>query len=230
MSLSLTNSKIIDIAIVGQLLASVETKDNYHIVELDNISISKELFKAIFFYHDNENFSIIPNAPDNDEIIQNIISFESNYRTYDNGVPFNLLNVMFSFMEDDLNLKRDCFDTCCKMELEKQLSLFKTLCDLDICNVLCSLKWSEIIEILNSKGAKSIDSDGNKIPHLLKINIVFKNPNTNIKDIIIKFNYVLEYIDELSSNYISNEPNEDNESINNNGSISNNEFINLEEY
>ena len=49
MSLSLTNSKTIDIAIVGQLLASVETRDNYHIIELDNISISKELFKAIFF-------------------------------------------------------------------------------------------------------------------------------------------------------------------------------------
>ena len=199
MSLSLTNSKTIDIAIVGQLLASIETRDNYHIIELDNILISKELFKAIFFYHDNENFAIVPKVPNNDEIIQNIISFESPYRTYDNGVPFNLLHVMFGFMEEDLNVKRDCFDTCCKMELEKQLSLFKSLCDLDICNVLCSLKWSEIIEILNSKGAKSIDKDGNKIPHLLKINIVFKNPNTNIKDIIIKFNYVLDYIDELPS-------------------------------
>ena len=204
MSLSLTNSKTIDIAIVGQLLASIETRDNYHIIELDNILISKELFKAIFFYHDNENFAIVPKVPNNDEIIQNIISFESPYRTYDNGVPFNLLHVMFGFMEEDLNVKRDCFDTCCKMELEKQLSLFKSLCDLDICNVLCSLKWSEIIEILNSKGAKSIDKDGNKIPHLLKINIVFKNPNTNIKDIIIKFNYVIECIDELPSAIQSN--------------------------
>lgn len=197
MSLSLTNSKTIDIAIVGQLLASVETRDNYHIIELDNISISKELFKAIFFYHDNENFSIVPKVPNNDEIIQNIISFEYPYRTYDNGVPFNLLHVMFGLMEEDLNVKRDCFDTCCKMELEKQLSLFKSLCDLDICNVLCSLKWSEIIQILNSKGAKSKDNKGNNIPHLLKINIVFKNPNTNIKDIIIKFNYVVEFIDDL---------------------------------
>ena len=197
MSLSLTNSKTIDIAIVGQLLASVETRDKYHIIELDNISISKELFKAIFFYHDNENFSIVPKVPNNDEIIQNIISFEYPYRTYDNGVPFNLLHVMFGFMEEDLNVKRDCLDTCCKMELEKQLSLFKSLCDLDICNVLCSLKWSEIIQILNSKGAKSKDNKGNNIPHLLKINIVFKNPNTNIKDIIIKFNYVVEFIDDL---------------------------------
>ena len=81
MSLSLTNSKTIDIAIVGQLLASVETRDNYHMIELDNIPISKELFKAIFFYHDNENFAIVPNVPNNDEIIQNIISFESPYRT-----------------------------------------------------------------------------------------------------------------------------------------------------
>ena len=205
MSLSLTNSKTIDIAIVGQLLASVETRDNYHIIELDNIPVSKELFKAIFFYHDNENFAIVPNVPNNDEIIQNIISFESPYRTYDKGIPFNLLHVMFGFMEEDLNVKRDCFDTCSKMELEKQLSLFKTICDLDICNVLCSLKWSEIIQILTSKGAKSKDKNGNNIPHLLKINIVFKNPNTNIKDIIVKFNYVLDYIDELPSDILNNE-------------------------
>ena len=112
---------------------------------------------------------------------------------------------MFGFMEEDLNVKRDCFDTCSKMELEKQLSLFKTICDLDICNVLCSLKWSEIIQILTSKGAKSKDKNGNNIPHLLKINIVFKNPNTNIKDIIVKFNYVLDYIDELPSDILNNE-------------------------
>lgn len=199
MSLSLTESKSIDIAIVGQLLASVEHRDNYHIIELDNIQVTKELFKAVFFYHDNENFAIIPNVQSNDETIENIISFESKYRTYDNGVKFNLLHSMFGFMEKDLNVKRDCFDTCCKMELEKQLSMFKNLCDIDICNVLCSLKWSEIIQILNSKGAKSKDKNGNKIPHLLKINIVFKNPNTNIKDIIVKFNYVIEYLDELPS-------------------------------
>tara|TARA_Y100000992_G_scaffold143209_1_gene95053 strand:- start:4836 stop:5513 length:678 start_codon:yes stop_codon:yes gene_type:complete len=197
MSLSLTESKSIDIAIVGQLLASIEQRDNYHIIELDNISVSKELFKAIFFYHDNENFAIAPRIPSDDETLENIISFESKYRTYDNGVKFNLLHIMFGFMEEDLNVKRDCFDTCCKMELEKQLSMFKNLCDIDICNVLCSLKWSEIIQILNSKGAKGKDKNGNNIPHLLKINIVFKNPNTNIKDIIVKFNYVIDYLDEL---------------------------------
>ena len=37
-------------------------------------------------------------------------------------------------------------------ELEKQLSFFKNLCNLEICNVLCSLKWSEILETLKSNG------------------------------------------------------------------------------
>ena len=56
---------------------------------------------------------------------------------------------------------------------------------------------SEIVEILRSKGAKSKDKDGNNIPHVLKLSIVFKNPNTNVKDIIIKFNYVINCIKEL---------------------------------
>lgn len=204
MSLLLSESKIIDIAIVGQFLTSIEKIDSYHVIELDNISVSKDLFKAIFFYYDSENFAIVPNIPNNEEAIQNIVSFESKYRTYNNGVPFNLMHVIFGFMEEDLNIKRDCFDTCCKMELEKQLSLFKNLCNLEICNVLCSLKWSEIIEILKSKGAKSKDLNGNDIPHLLKLNIIFKNPNTNIKDIIIKFNYVIESISELPTDYVEN--------------------------
>ena len=204
MSLLLSESKIIDIAIVGQFLTSIEKIDSYHIIELDNISVSKDLFKAIFFYYDSENFAIVPNIPNNEETIQNIVSFESKYRTYNNGVPFNLMHVIFGFMEEDLNIKRDCFDTCCKMELEKQLSLFKNLCNLEICNVLCSLKWSEIIEILKSKGAKSKDLNGNNIPHLLKLNIIFKNPNTNIKDIIIKFNYVIDSISELPTDYVEN--------------------------
>jgi len=204
MSLLLSESKIIDIAIVGQFLTSIEKIDSYHIIELDNISVSKDLFKAIFFYYDSENFAIVPNIPNNEEAIQNIVSFESKYRTYNNGVPFNLLHVIFGFMEEDLNIKRDCFDTCCKMELEKQLSLFKNLCNLEICNVLCSLKWSEIVEILKSKGAKSLDLNGNSIPHLLKLNIIFKNPNTNIKDIIVKFNYVIDSISELPTDYVDN--------------------------
>ena len=197
MSLLLSESKFIDIAIIGQILASIEKRDNYHIIELDNIGVDADLFKAVFYHYDNENFSIVPRIPNNNNILENIISFESTYRTYNNGVPFNLLHVMFGFIEEDLNVKRDCFDTCCKMELEKQLSLFKTLCDIEICNVLCSLKWSEIIEILKSKGAKSKDKDGNNIPHVLKLSVVFKNPNTNVKDIIVKFNYVINYIKEL---------------------------------
>ena len=46
MSLLLSESKIIDIAIVGQFLTSIEKIDSYHIIELDNISVSKDLFKS----------------------------------------------------------------------------------------------------------------------------------------------------------------------------------------
>jgi len=54
------------------------------------------------------------------------------------------------------------------------------------------------------KKSKKVKKNGNDIPHLLKLNIIFKNPNTNIKDIIIKFNYVIESIGELPTDYVEN--------------------------
>ena len=196
MPIVLSETKIIDVAIMGQCLTPIEKMDNYHVIELDNINIDEDLFKSIFYYHDGENFSIIQST-NNDPTIESMVSFESTYRTYNNGTQFNLSNIIFAFIEEDLNINRDCFDTCCKMELEKQLSYIKTLCDLDLCNILCALKWSEIIQILKSKGAKSVTSNNESISHILKINIVFSNPNTSVKDTIITFPYVIESIDEL---------------------------------
>lgn len=196
MPIVLSETKIINVAIMGQCLTPIEKMDNYHVVELDNINIDEDLFKSIFYCHDEENFSIV-RSTNNNPTIESMVSFESTYRTYNNDTPFNLSNVIFAFIEEDLNINRDCFDTCCTMELEKQLSYIKTLCDLDLCNILCALKWSEIIQILKSKGAKSLSNGGIHISHILKINIVFSNPNTSVKDTIIKFPYVIESIDEL---------------------------------
>ena len=70
--------------------------------------------------------------------------------------------------------------------------------DLEICNILCSLTWDEVKDVLKTKGAHSKTTNGKNIPHLLKINIVFKNPNSNIRDVIVKFNYVLNYIEGLN--------------------------------
>ena len=196
MPIVLSETKIIDVAIMGQCLTPIEKMDNYHVVKLDNINIEEDLFKSIFYCHEGENFSIIRNT-NNNPTIESMVSFESKYRTYNNKTLFNLSNIIFAFIEEDLNINRDCFDTCCKMELEKQLSYIKTLCDLDLCNILCALKWSEIIQILKSKGAKSFTDGGIFISHILKINIVFSNPNTSVKDTIITFSYVIESIDGL---------------------------------
>ena len=196
MPIILSETKIIDVAIMGQCLTPIEIMDKYHVIELDNITIDEDLFKTIFYRHDGENFSIIQNT-NNNPVIKNMVSFESPPRTYNNGTPFNLTNVMFAFIEEDLNMKRDCFDTCSKMELEKQLSYLKTLCNLELCNILCALKWSEIVQILKSKGAKSLSNEGIYVSHILKINIVFSNPNPNVNDTIIKFPYVITSINEL---------------------------------
>ena len=195
MSLLLTESKVLDIAIVGHFLNPIEHRDVYHIVELDNILIDETTFKSLFYHYDQNNFAILPNINEESE---KYISFESKYRTYKNGQQFNLLHVIIGFIEEDLHIKRDCFDTSCRMELEKQLSAIKNITDLEICNILCSLTWDEVKDVLKTKGAHSKSTDGKNIPHLLKINIVFKNPNSNIRDVIVKFNYVLNYIEGLN--------------------------------
>ena len=195
MSLLLTESKVLDIAIVGHFLNPIEHRDVYHIIELDNILIDETVFKSLFYYYDQNNFAVLPSISEENE---KYISFESKYRTYKNGQPFNLLHVIIGFIEEDLHIKRDCFDTSCRMELEKQLSAIKNITDLEICNVLCSLKWDEVIDVLKTKGAHSKTTDGKNIPHLLKVNIVFKNPNSNVRDVIVKFNYVLDYIEGLN--------------------------------
>ena len=59
MPIVLSETKIIDVAIMGQCLTPIEIMDNYHVVELDNITIEEDLFKSIFYRHDGENFSII---------------------------------------------------------------------------------------------------------------------------------------------------------------------------
>jgi hypothetical protein len=180
-------TKVLDIAALGQELSPIELRQDIHIVELDDIEISVVLFKKIFYPYDGNCFSVNVEAC-RDPFLVPYISFL--YRTVD-GVPFNLLQTIFCFLESDLHISRDCFELCCKLDLEKELSCIKTICDVNICAILCALKWDEVIKVLKSKDAllEELDPDGNIIYHILKISIIFKNPNPDTKDVMIKFRY-----------------------------------------
>ena len=96
--------------------------------------------------------------------------------------------------------------------MQKLLNSIQCLCDMGVgCNVLSSLKWSEIESILNSETANYYDNPVNKSKnlvitndptrHVLQISTVFKSSSSNIKDCIVIFRYAVDMRDSsISSN------------------------------
>ena len=124
--------------------------------------------------------------------MRKFISFSPQERTV-NNMRFNLLNTIFGHLEEDLEVPRECFDLTCRMELERELACIDSICDINSCSVLTALHWNEVKKLLLSQGAlpSGKDPDGNPIYHVLKVSIIFKNPNRDVKDTIIKFRYLI---------------------------------------
>ena len=187
-------TKIIDVAALGHVMSPIELKEDAHVVELDDIPISSLTFRRIFYSIDGETFNLNNNLCISDEgnEYKKLISFSPHDRSV-NNIRFNLLNTIFGHLEEDLEVPRECFDLTCRMELERELACIDSISDINSCSVLTSLSWYEIQKLLLSQGASKycIDPDGNPIYHVLKISIVFKNPNREVKDTIIKFRYLI---------------------------------------
>lgn len=178
----------IDIAFISQKITPIDLAEtDNHITELDDILIDSELFKQIFYPH-GENFGIDTTILSNPNVL-NYISFMSPHRTLNGGSkPFSLLELIISNIETDLNVNRNCFKTATLIELSKELSNIKTLCDIHSRCIECSLPWSNVLSIIKDN---YINRD-KIIPlkqALLIITVVFKSPNPHILPTIIKFKY-----------------------------------------
>ena len=196
-------SQSIEVAAIGQPLTGVAIDDQVHKVDLDIVgAISVDEFKSLFYYRDGEMFGVNPNAVLHSQS-KSLISFTGDDRTINSGdASFNLIETIFERLEEDLGVKRECFELCSKLELTKELSSIKTLVDIESCVVLCSLKWSDITNLLknrsnqlgvNLKGS-FIGSDGNVVDgfvHVLKISVIFKNPSPEAKDVVVTFKYAV---------------------------------------
>ena len=188
------STKIIDVAALGHVLNPIELRETAHVVELDDIPISSMIFRRIFYALDGESFNLNCQLCRTDHFkdMKKFISFSPEDRTV-NNIRFNLLNTIFGYLEEDLEVPRECFDLTCRMELERELACIDSICDINSCSVLTALSWHEIKKLLISQGANpsGIDQDGNIIYHVLKVSIIFKNPNRDVKDTIIKFRYLI---------------------------------------
>ena len=203
-----TFTQTIDVAAIGQPLSGVAVEDNMHVITLDTIgAISVEEFRTLFYYTDGEVFGV-NQAALLDASATSLISFLGEDRTTNAGdLSFNLTEAVFENLEADLGVKRACFDLCTKIELTKELSRINSLVDIESCVVLCSLKWSDIKRILLQKGQQlgqdlagaTITKTGeckDGIQHILVISVIFKNPNVETKDLMIRFKYAVEFCDE----------------------------------
>jgi len=187
----INNNIIIDVAVLCQEYTQIDKVCEDHIINLDDINISKDLFRCIF-YPNGENFGIDKNfIHHNNKEIFPYISFLPQYRTI-NDQKFYLLEKIISNIENDLNISRNCFTADSLVELTNEIISINSLCDINCCSVLASLTWSNILEIINNY--KFLEDDklcNNKkeITPIYVISIIFKTPTAGVNNTIIRFNY-----------------------------------------
>jgi len=187
----INNNIIIDVAVLCQEYTQIDKMCEDHIINLDDITISKDLFRSIFYPH-GENFGIDKNfIHHNNKEIFPYISFLPQYRTV-NDQKFYLLEKIISNIENDLNISRNCFTVESLVELTNEIISINSLCDINCCSVLASLTWSNILEIINNYKFLEDDklcNEKKEIIPICVISIIFKTPTAGVNNTIIRFNY-----------------------------------------
>jgi hypothetical protein len=181
---------IIDVAVLCEEITEMRQTGNDHVVNLDDIYISQEKFKKIF-YPNSENFGINCNYINTQQELKTIISFLPEYRSV-NKKKFYLLEQILTNLETDLNVPRSCFTVESLVEITHQLTSINSLCDIHMSHTLVSLTWTNIIEIVNNyKLLKNIKTAINPI---FSISVIFKTPTNGVENTIIRFNYKITNI------------------------------------
>jgi len=179
---------VIDVAIVTQDFTKIDKMINDHIINLDEIPISKEVFQNIFYPHKGA-FGVDKNVICNNDKIIPYISFLPQFRTYQHK-NFYLLEQIIKNIETDLNVSRDCFTIESRVELTNQLTALNSLYDINYSkDVVTSLTWENILEMI--KNYKILDKEDNEkyISPIFVISVVFKTPTCGVNNTVIRFNY-----------------------------------------
>ena len=176
---------LIDIAVLCQEVTSIDVAcDNANTTELDEIIISEDIFKKIFYPH-GETFGIDQSIALS-KMYYEYITFLTPFRTVNNKL-FILLEQILRNIENDLNISRNCFTTTSMVEITNELLNIKTLCDLNCCSVLNSLTWTNIQDIIENY--KIIHKKNPDMNLIAAISVIFRTPTDGVKNTIIKFKY-----------------------------------------
>jgi hypothetical protein len=161
---------------------NIELMCEDHILNLDEIEITMEMFQMMFYPY-KENFGINKDFFINNKKFLQFISFFPDYRTIA-GKKFYLLEGLITNIETDLCISRQCFTKDSLVELTNEITSIKSLLDIKCCSVLSSLTWSNILDII--RNYKFIHEE--VIPVLI-VNVVFKTPTKGVKDTVVRFQY-----------------------------------------
>ena len=200
--IAICNKITIDVAVLCQEYTTIEKMCHDHIINLDEIEITKDLFQCIFYPY-YENFGINKNTVCNNCSYAEYISFLPEYRRV-NGKKFYLLEEIISNIESDLNISRNCFTVESLVELTNEIISINSLCELNCCSILSSLTWCNILEIIKNYNIVN-DNCGDCRPNtestsypgvpvipvvpICVISVIFKTPTPGVKNTIVRFNY-----------------------------------------
>ena len=176
------NNIYIDVAVLCEEYANVNLMCNVHLLNLDEISITLDIFQHIF-YPFKENFGLNKDFLNNNVKLLPFISFLSEFRTINNK-RFNLIEEIIGNIETDLCISRNCFTKESLVQLTNEIIMIKSMLNINSCSVLSSLTWQNILEII-----KNYEYTKTKVIPILVVNIVFKTPTPGVKDTIVRFQY-----------------------------------------
>lgn len=187
-----TNTIYLDFAVLSQSYKSIKIDVcQSHVINLDPINIGIRDFLTIF-YPFGDSFGINLQQMSLNKHLLNYISFLESDRSV-LGKNFSLLETIILNIESDLNVSRNCFTTSSLVELTKELSEIKNLCDINCCSVLSSLSWPNIVSIIQNEQLRITGTTLEEIALILSV--IFVTPHDDILETVIKFTYIIELKD-----------------------------------
>jgi hypothetical protein len=157
----------IDLAVLGKTLTPISKMADSHIISLYTITTTIQQFKSTFF--NGNNFSVV--TPVNESNL-NLIKIDKAILDSDENL-LNLYEDVINYASIDLDIDPSIITNVSKVGLFKECNNL-TMASLKI---VSALKWTDIENIITSRP--------------IVITVVFTNESQYIKNICIKFTYIV---------------------------------------
>ena len=147
------NNVVVDIAVIAEDLPNI-SRDTAKTQYLEPIDITYNEFHNLFYFN---NGKFTPNiALGCTEQYSHHVKHENKKILHQNGKnkTYNLLEELIEHYQTHLEDPPDCWDPCTRIEFEKKIGSIKSLFDVGVCNVTCSLTLDEFFDAIQANGVE----------------------------------------------------------------------------